>query len=146
MASLYTIGFTKSTAESFFGRLRAAGVKRVLDVRLNRGGQLSGFAKEPDLAFFLREIVGAEYTALTVLAPDAALLNAYQRREIDGALYDRRYLALIKKRKAEEQVDAGLLPDGCLLCSEHLPAHCHRRVAAEYLVRTIAPELAIVHL
>jgi uncharacterized protein (DUF488 family) len=32
---IYTIGFTQTTAEHFFGRLRAAGVQRLLDVRLN---------------------------------------------------------------------------------------------------------------
>ena len=32
---VYTIGFTKTTAESFFTRLQKAAVKKVLDVRLN---------------------------------------------------------------------------------------------------------------
>lgn len=31
---IYTIGFTQTTAERFFGRLKAAGVRRLLDVRL----------------------------------------------------------------------------------------------------------------
>lgn len=32
---VYTIGFTESSAESFFTRLQQAGVRRVIDVRLN---------------------------------------------------------------------------------------------------------------
>jgi len=35
----------------FFGRLKTAGVKRLIDVRLNNTSQLSGFAKRDDLAF-----------------------------------------------------------------------------------------------
>ena len=31
---IYTIGFTQTTAEHFFGRLKAAGIQRLLDVRL----------------------------------------------------------------------------------------------------------------
>ena len=42
---IYTIGFTQSTAEHFFGRLANAGVGRLLDVRLNNRSQLAGFAK-----------------------------------------------------------------------------------------------------
>ena len=40
-----TIGFTQSTAERFFGRLKDAGVTRVLDIRLHSDSQLAGFAK-----------------------------------------------------------------------------------------------------
>ena len=42
---LFTIGFTKKSAERFFTLLKDAGVKRVLDIRLNNVSQLSGFAK-----------------------------------------------------------------------------------------------------
>ena len=49
---IYSIGFTKKTAQQFFGLLRGAGIKRLLDVRLNNVSQLAGFAKREDLAFF----------------------------------------------------------------------------------------------
>jgi uncharacterized protein (DUF488 family) len=48
--ALYTIGFTKSSAEAFFGKLRSGGVRTVLDTRLHRTGQLAGFAKDPGAA------------------------------------------------------------------------------------------------
>jgi len=32
---IYSIGFTKKTAEQFFGILKRFGIKRLLDVRLN---------------------------------------------------------------------------------------------------------------
>lgn len=47
-----TIGFTKKTAEEFFGLIRESGAKRVVDVRLNNVSQLAGFAKKKDLQFF----------------------------------------------------------------------------------------------
>jgi uncharacterized protein (DUF488 family) len=32
---VYTIGFTQTTAAEFFGRLKRAGIRRLVDVRLN---------------------------------------------------------------------------------------------------------------
>ena len=56
-----SIGFTSKRAQRFFGLLRAAGVKRVADVRLNNISPLAGFAKRDDLAWLLREIGDMEY-------------------------------------------------------------------------------------
>ncbi len=43
---LFTIGFTKTSAEHFFSRLSKVHVKKLIDVRLNNVSQLSGFAKK----------------------------------------------------------------------------------------------------
>jgi len=59
----FTIGFTKTTAERFFTRIRKSGAKRVLDVRLNNVSQLAGFAKKDDLRYFLRAICSIERCA-----------------------------------------------------------------------------------
>ena len=40
---LFTIGFTKKSAETFFSLLRESGVLRVLDIRLHNTSQLAGF-------------------------------------------------------------------------------------------------------
>jgi uncharacterized protein (DUF488 family) len=53
---IYTIGFTKKSAEEFFGVLRQIGIKRLIDVLLHNQSQLAGFAKQEDLKYFLREI------------------------------------------------------------------------------------------
>ena len=47
---LYTIGFTKKSAERFFGLLKESGAKRLVDVRLRNTSGLSGFAKKNDLS------------------------------------------------------------------------------------------------
>ena len=61
MTTVYTIGFTKRRAPEFFGALRNAGIKQLLDVRLNNSSQLAGFTKREDLPFLLQEICGASY-------------------------------------------------------------------------------------
>lgn len=130
---LYTIGFTKKTAEAFFEALRGSGVKRVVDVRLNNVSQLAGFAKKGDLAYFLREICGIDYVHLPILAPSKEMLDAFKRRGGEWTDYERRFLDLMARRRIEEQVPKDAFANGCLLCSEDKPHHCHRRLVAEYL-------------
>jgi len=130
---LFTIGFTRSSAAHFFGRLKAAGVTRLIDVRLNRTSQLAGFAKEGDLAFFARELCGIEAAAIPALAPTPELLGAYRKGEIDWPDYAVRFKRLIARRRIETTLDPAQLDGACLLCSEALPHRCHRRVVAEYL-------------
>ena len=37
------------------------------------------------------------------------------------------------RRRIEKTVPEEVVADGCLLCSEDKPHHCHRRLVAEYL-------------
>lgn len=133
--NLFTIGFTKKTAERFFGALRRAGVKRIVDVRLNNVSQLAGFAKRKDLEYFAKELCGADYVHLPELAPTQDILDAYKKRGGSWEEYEERFLELMKQRRIEENVSRDLLDQGCLLCSEDKPHHCHRRLVAEYLGR-----------
>ncbi len=131
---VFTIGFTKKTAEEFFGLLRRHGIKRLVDVRLNNVSQLAGFTKREDLQFFLREICGAEYVHEPRLAPTQDMLDAYKKDKGTWAHYQRKFLELVAVRKIEERIDRSLfdLP-AVLLCSEPTPEHCHRRLVVEYL-------------
>ncbi|MFZ4509201.1 MAG: DUF488 family protein [Fimbriimonas sp.] len=128
-----TIGFTKKTAEEFFGALKVAGVKRVVDVRLNNVSQLAGFAKKQDLAYFLRSICGIEYIHEPLLAPTQDMLDEYKKNGGSWLSYEQRFLDLMEKRKIEDRISKTVVSDGCLLCSEDKPHHCHRRLVAEYL-------------
>lgn len=130
---LFTIGFTKKSAEEFFTRLKAAGVKRLVDVRLNNRSQLAGFAKKDDLPFFLREINHIDYVHLPLLAPTQEMLDEYKKQKGAWADYERRFIRLMASREVEQKVEKSLLADSCLLCSEDLPDKCHRRLVAEYL-------------
>ena len=53
---IFTIGFTKKTAELFFNLIKGNKIQLLVDVRLNNSSQLAGFSKGSDLAFFLKEI------------------------------------------------------------------------------------------
>lgn len=128
-----TIGFTKKSAQQFFELLRGAGVKRIVDVRLNNGSQLAGFAKKNDLAWFARELCDVEYVHVPSLAPTKELLSGYRKREIGWDTYETRFKALMKERRIESVLSREAVSDGCFLCSEDQPHHCHRRLVAEYL-------------
>jgi uncharacterized protein (DUF488 family) len=130
---LFTIGFTRKTAREFFTSLKEAGVRRVVDVRLNNNSQLAGFSKKEDLAYFLREIGGIEYVHLPELAPTQDILDAYKKHKGDWGIYEKQFLELMARRQVEKTIRPDLLDHGCLLCSEHLPHQCHRRLVAEYL-------------
>jgi uncharacterized protein (DUF488 family) len=144
---IYSIGFTKTTAENFFGRLKLGGVRRLLDVRRNTSSQLAGFAKDRDLPYFLRELVGAEYAHEPLLAPTDEILEAYKRKgAMPWAEYQERFIALLRERQVERRLDPDLfLTPTALLCSEATPEHCHRRLALEYLAQHWEG-LQIVHL
>lgn len=131
--NLYTIGFTKKSAERFFGLLRESGAKRIVDVRLNNVSQLSGFAKRDDLRFLLTEICGMGYVHLPEMAPTKEILDEYRKGGGDWAKYEAQFLDLMHQRQIAESIDQELLADGCLLCSEDTPVRCHRRLVAEYL-------------
>jgi len=130
---LFTIGFTKKSAETFFTRLMEAGVKRLVDVRLNNVSQLAGFTKKDDLRYFTKAICHIDYVHLLALAPTADILDPYKKaKNGDWPLYERQFLDLMHSRHIEN-LPRDILDGGCLLCSEEKPNHCHRRLVAEYL-------------
>ena len=129
---IFTIGFTKKNAREFFSLLEKAGVKRVVDVRLNNVSQLAGFAKKDDLQFFL-ERFGMGYVHLPILAPTQEMLDAYKKEKGPWGEYEKKFLALMAERHIETVVPRETLHEGCMLCSEETPEQCHRRLVAEFL-------------
>ena len=131
---VYTIGFTQKTARQFFGLLKQAGIRRLVDVRLNNVSQLAGFAKREDLKYFLDAICGAEYVHEPLLAPTQEMLDAYKKNGGDWSHYEARFLDLLKERRIEEALAPALFEGpAVLLCSEAGPEQCHRRLVLEYL-------------
>jgi uncharacterized protein (DUF488 family) len=130
---VFTVGFTKKPARDFFEKLRAAGAKRVVDVRLNNVSQLAGFSKRDDLKYFLKTILDVDYVEAPLLAPTEPLLDAFKKNKGRWDDYERDFLGLMEERQIEEKIDPSLLAGGCLLCSEDQPHHCHRRLVVEYL-------------
>ena len=130
---VFTIGFTKKSAETFFTRLKNAGVKRLVDVRLNNVSQLAGFTKRDDLRYFAKAICNIDYVHLLELAPTSDILDPFKKQKNgDWGLYERQFLDLMRSRHIENAISRDTLDGGCLLCSEEKPHHCHRRLVAEY--------------
>jgi uncharacterized protein (DUF488 family) len=143
---IYTIGFTKKTAGQFFQLLKENGIECVVDIRLHPDGQLSGFSKKGDLAYFLKELLACDYRHLPVLAPSEEVLNAY-RKDHDWPRYEEAFEALMTERGIPQALDQALFQDKvcCLLCSEDKPDHCHRRLVAERLAQRWK-DVEIIHL
>ncbi len=142
---IFTIGFTKKSAEEFFTRLKEAGVRRVVDVRLNNTSQIAGFAKARDLEFFLRAVAEIAYLHLPDLAPTQDILDDFVKAKGAWSEYERKFLELMETRRVTETLQGKILDGDCLLCSEDTPEHCHRRLVAEYL-QEHWPDVEIVHL
>ena len=141
---IFTIGFTKTTAEKFFSRLKRSGTRRIVDVRLNNKSQLAGFAKRDDLSYFAEELCGMGYRHMPELAPTQDILDAYRKKKEPWSEYEKKFLNLMAERQIE-RIDREQLDGGCLLCSEDKPHHCHRRLVAEYLHQKWG-DVEIVHL
>jgi uncharacterized protein (DUF488 family) len=143
---IYTIGFTKKSAKKFFELLKDNHVGRLIDIRLKPGGQLAGFAKKDDLAYFLRELLDCEYYHFDFLAPSDDILDVY-RKDKNWWHYEQQFEALMDKRDISSRLDSAFFAEKpcCLLCSEGMPDKCHRRLVAERLARQW-PGVEIVHL
>ncbi len=143
---LYTIGFTQKSAETFFGALKRAGVRRLIDIRLNNSSQLAGFTKHQDLPYLLRELCGADYVHEPLLAPTQELIDRYRKQKGSLAEFRTAYLRLLAQRRVADKLDRALFEGpAVLLCAEPEPERCHRSFAAEYLALQW-PDLEPVHL
>ena len=145
MIKIYTIGFTGKSAEKFFSLLQTNDIERIIDTRINNTSQLSGFAKASDLKYFAQKIGKIDYNHNVDLAPTKDLLSDYRKEKLTWDEYEIEYLNLLDRRKIGEKTDVEQLHQNCLLCSEHTPQYCHRRLLAEYLQKRYS-DVEIVHL
>ena len=143
---IFTIGFTGSSAEDFFERLRGVDVRKVIDTRLWSSSQLAGFAKKKDLPYFLKKIAGIDYEYCKELAPSDDILKPFKDNKIDWAEYEIQYIDLINHQNIVNILDPNEVHEACFLCACKTEHHCHRRLLAEYLQREWKQPVEIVHL
>jgi uncharacterized protein (DUF488 family) len=144
---LYTIGFTKKSAQEFFGLLSQNGVQRLVDIRLRPSGQLAGFARKEDLPYFLDQLAGGcQYIHMPELAPSKEILDDY-RSGGEWSSYVERFEALMDERGIPQTLERSEFERlrSCLLCSESTPEQCHRRLVAERL-QAYWPNVEVIHL
>ena len=150
MKTIFTIGFTKKTAEEFFTLLEENSVSEVVDVRRHNTSQLAGFTKPKDLRFFLNRICNISYRHDKNLSPNLKLLRAYRKNEIDWLEYEIQFLTLMEELNSTDYIlknfsDADRI---CFLCSEPTPETCHRRIVAELFQAVFREneDVEIIHL
>jgi uncharacterized protein (DUF488 family) len=143
---IYTIGFTKKTAEQFFKLLEDNGIVKVVDIRLNNKSQLAGFAKSPDLEYFLGEhCIDYEYDVN--LAPTEDLKKRYsdKKQKMTFDEYTVEFLKILEERKCIEPLKKKDLDKYCYLCSEDKADECHRRLVVE-AIKEDNDDIEIIHL
>ena len=133
---LFTIGFTKKSAQTFFELIKAHDISMLIDIRLNNASQLASFSKGGDLDYFLSEICGCNYRYEPIFAPSKELMDGYKDKKISTAQFEDGYSSLMTNRGALLYFSENFLSENriCMLCSEDTPEHCHRRILSEMIV------------
>lgn len=147
-AKIFTIGFTKKSAETFFELLELHKITELVDVRLFNNTQLAGFAKAPDLKFFLNRISRIEYRHDSKFTPTKELFKNYQEKLITWEDYVAEFEKVMQARRIVPHILTNYSDSPevryCLLCTEVSAANCHRRLVAEKFAEVFGME--IVHL
>lgn len=148
MIKLFNIGFTQKTAELFFETLKANKIECLVDVRLNPNGQLSRFAFEKDLPYFLEKLAnGCKYVHRIDFAPEKELLKEVRTK---GTMMSKDYRvfeqAFFKQLEEKSNIDNfietfGKYQSVVLLCSEPTPEKCHRRLVSELLLKKFGDKI-----
>ena len=146
MIKLYTIGFTRKSAEHFFNLLRNNGVKRLVDVRISNSSQLAGFAKGKDLEFFVNEICHIPYQHIVDFSPSKDLLDRWHKEEVTWDEYEKIYIKMLQDREIIRKFGVKTFDGACFLCSEDTPEQCHRRLLVEFMKKNCTEKVEIVHL
>ena len=131
---LFTIGFSKKSAEEFFTLLTKNRIKKLIDIRLNNKSQLAGFANAKHLPYFLK-LHNIEYEYKPELAPTKELLDGYKKKQISWQEYEKIYNKILLDRNILNLIKKDELNNSVFLCSEPTPTHCHRRLLAEYIAK-----------
>ena len=133
LINVFTIGFSKRSAQDFFNTIVINNIKLIVDVRLNNTSQLSGYSKKDDLKFFLKEICQCDYLHVLELAPTKEILDNYKKNKISWSIYESQFNNLLKVRGIPENIKNVNLNNSCFLCSEFKAIKCHRRLVVEFL-------------
>lgn len=148
MNTIFTIGFTKKTAQTFFEILKSNKVNTILDVRLNNTSQLAGFSKYPDIKFFLNELCNINYVRDVKFAPTEQILKDYKNKKISWDNYVLQFNKIMELRKIDEYIKSRYedytYDNICLLCSEEKYINCHRSLVARHFSDVLGGK--VVHL
>lgn len=148
MMNLFSIGFTQKSAEDFFGLLKENNIDCLIDVRLNPNGQLSRFAFEKDLPFFLYKLANrCSYSHRVDLAPQNELLKEVRTKgsamNKDYKLFEIEFNKYLENESKIENFvqEFKQYKNVALLCSEHTTEKCHRRLISDMLLKKFSNDI-----
>ena len=143
---IFTIGFTQKSSEDFFYLLTQNKVDLLIDIRLNNTSQLAGFAKFPDIQFFLKNIGSINYIHDITFSPTNDLLKDYKSKKVSWNEYEDIFENIMLEREInnyiQEQYAKYSNQNICLLCSEPTAKQCHRRLVAEHFKAVLKTDIA----
>lgn len=138
----FTIGYEAATMSDFIAALKAAAVKRVIDVRALPLSRRPGFSKSP-LRAALNE-AGIDYVHLKALGTPASGREAARKGR--HAELERIYAGQLELPEAiaqgQQMIELADEMPSALLCYERDPGGCHRSL----LLAAVAPEAEVDHL
>jgi len=148
--NIFSIGFTQKNAEEFFGLLKNNNIDCLIDIRLNPNGQLSRFAFEKDLPYFLDNLAnGCKYFHRVDLAPPNDLLKEVRTKGTpmskDYKLFEIEFNKyLLNESNIENFVEQFKnYQNIALLCSEHTTEKCHRRLVCDMLLNKFSKDIKL---
>jgi uncharacterized protein (DUF488 family) len=133
MRKLFTIGYEAATLDDVIGRLKAAGVRVVIDVRAIAASRRAGFSKTVLAASLAAEDI--DYVHLRALGTPKAGREAARKGRI-AEMHEIYEGQLAEPQAQIELVKAGEIAAGrkaALLCFEAEACGCHRRIVARRL-------------
>jgi uncharacterized protein (DUF488 family) len=142
-ATLFTIGYEGLSMDRFIAQLKAAGVRRVVDVRELPLSHKPGFSKRA-LSRAL-EGAGLAYEHIPALGCPRPIRNRY-RADKNWPAYARAFRAHLAKQSdtVRDLAQSARTATACLLCFEANHDRCHRTFVAEGAAS--ASNLRVVHL
>lgn len=143
--TLWTIGYERLLPDALVAELRAAGVRRLLDVRFRPQSRRPGMSKTRLAALLAEHGIAYEHRRGLGTPPEIRWLYKARRVE-EGAELFRAHVE--RASAAELDALAAELPSApptALMCLEADPAECHRSIVAAALARRV-PGLRVVDL
>ncbi len=149
--ALFTVGYECATPPALLAALRAAGVRRVVDVRALANSRRPGFAKRALSASLAEAGIGYAHLPALGTPPEGREAVRAGRPEDMKRIFARRLAGTeAQAALAVLAADARREPV-CLLCLEADPRSCHRSLVAEAVAERLGSGAAtavaaIIHL
>jgi uncharacterized protein (DUF488 family) len=133
MTPIATIGYEKATLDDVIGRLKAAEIGLLIDVRAVAASRRAGFSKTL-LSATLRE-AGVDYLHLRDLGTPKSGRQAARAGRIGEmtAIFDAHMQTASAQGALVQAMEAARKGRVCLLCYEADAACCHRKIVADQM-------------